>query len=282
MKSRLGDLSSKGDFALNFVVIQLSDIHVDISKDNHVLVKAEPMAAALFPHLIHADHVVVVVSGDVAYSGTSDQYRAAETFLRDFADRIEREWGQTVEFFVVPGNHDCDFSEESGSRRANIAYIQSGQAKVDASVIATCTEVQRAFFEFQTRMHGTVETDPLWFERKFPASERTVVLEGMNVSWVSKTRDVPGALHFPYERYQAGVRTPGDVHLMVLHHPANWFSQNTYAGFRRFLRERASIAFSGHEHMGGGSEITIWMQASASLLRGRFYNTMAQSRWHRF
>lgn len=58
------------------VVVHLSDIHIKTTKDP-ILQRGSAIAAATFAFLPSASHVFIVCSGDVAYSGTKDEYKAA-------------------------------------------------------------------------------------------------------------------------------------------------------------------------------------------------------------
>ncbi|ULU23195.1 metallophosphoesterase [Dyella terrae] len=243
---------------MKVVLVQLSDIHIDDETNNSILTKTDEISRAVYPYLPGADHIVLIVSGDIAYSGTQSQYKLAQTFLQEIVEKLSAEAGRKVGVFVVPGNHDCDFQNESKSRSNNVQYLQSnGVSAIDDSVINVCTEIQKNFFQFQKSIEGkdAHRTDRLWHEYRVPGRDCNVVIEGMNIAWVSKLREEPGRMLFPFERYQNKQRNPEDLHILVMHHPVNWFNQNIYAGYRRFLRDRATMVISGHEHLAGVTEI---------------------------
>jgi hypothetical protein len=80
---------------------------------------------------------------------------------------------------------------------------------------------------------------------------------------------------FPTERYADKDIKPADVRCVILHHPLNWYSQASYHDFRRFLRVRADILLTGHEHTFGAGEIddamdgpTIHFEAAALQQHG--------------
>lgn len=257
---------------MKVALVQLSDIHIDEKKSNPILGKAKEISQAIYPLLRGTTHVSLIISGDIAYSGRSQQYELAENFLREIQGMLSAEAGKSVDIFVVPGNHDCDFADEQKSRAANVQYVQSvGSAGVDESVIEACTSVQRGFLDFQARLQSkdVLVVDGLWSERRIALGDTAIVLEGLNVSWVSKMREEPGRLHFPFERYEGRDRSPEDIHVMVMHHPVNWFNQGIYSSFRQFLRHRATLVVSGHEHVGGASEINDIDAGPSIALEGR-------------
>lgn len=243
---------------MKVVMVHLSDIHIDEKYKNAVLSKVGEISRATYQYLPGATRVVLLISGDVAYSGISDQYSLAKTFLAELASDLHKESGVDVNIFVVPGNHDCDFGIESQSRTNNVELLQSkGVDGIDESVISACTAIQKDFFEFQAAVESddADHSDQLWHELRISDGESTVVLEGMNISWVSKLREDPGRMLFPFTRYNDRKREPKDVHVLVMHHPINWFNQNIYAGYRKFLRSRATMIVSGHEHISAVAEI---------------------------
>jgi UDP-2,3-diacylglucosamine pyrophosphatase LpxH len=243
---------------MKLVMVHLSDIHIDEQYKNTVLSKAAEISRATYQYLPGATRVVLLVSGDVAYSGLREQYGLAEEFFAEVAADLRRESGVEVSLFVVPGNHDCDFGSESQSRTNNVQLLQSkGVEGIDDSVISACTVIQKEFFAFQASVESADadHSDQLWHELRISDGECSVVLEGMNISWVSKIREDPGRMLFPFERYVNRKRDPKDVHVLVMHHPINWFNQNIYASYRRFLRSRATMVISGHEHISSVTEI---------------------------
>ena len=84
----------KPETHMTAVVLHLSDIHIKSDKD-WILDKGSRIAACLYKSLPDASVVFIIVSGDIAYSGTADQYTAAESFLRNIRSAIEAEKGRS-------------------------------------------------------------------------------------------------------------------------------------------------------------------------------------------
>ena len=61
---------------MSIVLLHLSDIHIRSEKD-WILDKGERIAACTYSLLPEAAAVFVVVSGDIAFSGTKAEYTAA-------------------------------------------------------------------------------------------------------------------------------------------------------------------------------------------------------------
>ena len=237
---------------MTVVILHLSDIHIRAEHDP-ILKRAQKVAAATYASLTNASHVFIVVSGDIAYSGQGPEYRLAEEFLIGVRDSIKDEASCSVSFLIAPGNHDCDFTKNSGSRRLIVKTLEEQDCpEIDDSVIETCTSIQREFIEFRDRIEGrsSASDDLLWRSTVIEVEDKVLQFDCLNISWVSKIREDAGRLFFPIERYEGKAESRADVRVVVLHHPLNWFNQTMYRPFRRFVRTIANIVISGHEHQG--------------------------------
>lgn len=232
------------------VILHLSDIHIKSANDP-ILKRAKNIAACVFSSLPSASKVFVVVSGDIAFSGKTDQYDLAATFFGQIRDAIVAETDVTLSFVIVPGNHDCDFDKNNSARKMLIKSIdESDVPEIDGSVIETCISIQGDFFTFRDAIENNPDAigDSLWRTVRHEVEGKCFSFECLNVSWISKLKEEPGRLYFPIDQYKAKKSDSVDVRLVVLHHPLNWFSQTMYRPFRTFLHQTANIIFSGHEH----------------------------------
>jgi hypothetical protein len=234
------------------VILHLSDIHIKTPQD--LILQRGPLIAACINSTLHsAAHVFIVVSGDVAFAGEDTQYVLATDFLKGIQASIQKETAKPVSFIIVPGNHDCDFSQETGSRKMNVKSIEdTNDPEIDSSVIETCTSIQKSFFNFRKKLDPATEADDdlLWNSRRFEVEGKTLVFECLNISWVSKHHETQGRLYFPVNLYQDKTFMDADTRFIILHHPMNWFNQSIYRTFRKFIRQLADIVVSGHEHQG--------------------------------
>lgn len=234
------------------VLLHLSDIHIKTHNDP-ILKKGKDIAACIYSCLPSASHVFILVSGDVAFSGEDFQYVLATDFLREIQAAIQNETSIPVSFVVAPGNHDCDFKQNSGVRKILVKSIESSDPpEIDSSIIETCTSIQKAFFEFRKNLEGNNASvdDLLWRSSRFDIGGKILGFECLNISWVSNLPETPGYLYYPVNRYREKQNDDIDVRLLVLHQPLNWFNQSIYRPFREFVRQLADIVISGHEHQG--------------------------------
>ena len=106
------------------VVLHLSDIHIRSDKD-WILDKGINISACVFSSLPDATTVFVIVSGDIAFSGQSEQYAAAEGLFGEIRAAIQAEKDLPVHFVCCPGNHDCDFSLSNKTRTLTLNGVRS-------------------------------------------------------------------------------------------------------------------------------------------------------------
>jgi len=235
------------------VFIHLSDIHIKSASDP-ILAKANEISATTFSYLPSASHVFIIVSGDVAFSGQASEYALAKQFLVQLRECLKAESALPVTFVIAPGNHDCDFKQNSGARKLLLKQIaDSDLSEVDDSVIQTCTAVQSEFFRFRDLMEQpeNVDDDKLWRTQHFQIGDRTILIDSLNLSWSSQLDEEPGRIYFPVDRYDYKKQNiAANVRILVMHHPLNWFGQSVYRPFRSFVRQLADILVTGHEHQG--------------------------------
>jgi hypothetical protein len=252
------------------VVLHLSDIHIKTPKDP-ILQRGAAIAAATFTSLPSVSHVFIVCSGDVAYSGSADEYQAASGLFAEIEAAIRKETDCPISFVMAPGNHDCDFDKNSSARRMLVEHMEKSEnPDIDNSVIETCVGVQEQFFRFRESLEKCPSTqdDKLWRSSSFEVEGKTLTFDCLNVSWVSKVREDIGRLFFPVERYEKRTFDQADVRLVVLHHPLNWFNQSIYRSFRTFVRKLANIIVSGHEHQGTVGLIEDAESESSAYIEG--------------
>lgn len=71
---------------------------------------------------------------------------------------------------------------------------------------------------------------------------------------MSTLNERPGSLIFPIEKYKDSLRESSDFRFTFMHHPINWYCQDTYHEFRRLIQSESSVVFSGHEHVSMAGE----------------------------
>ena len=239
------------------IILHLSDSHFR-TKSNYVQQRTTEIASSTYHALPNADHVLILFSGDVAYSGKPEEYEIAKNFLSSIKKKILAEKKVPLHFVLSPGNHDCDFTKHTNVRQAVIAQLRSqGDTMVDNDVVGTCTQIQTAFNDFRSSLSQPVvaHSDPLLTQYELKVKSNTMLFSALNVAWMSTLHEQQGKLVFPCEQYRDLFDAQCDLHVVVMHHPLNWYHQSTYSTFRSLLRSTAHVIFTGHEHTASGFEV---------------------------
>jgi len=110
--------------------IHLSDIHFNRSSGNVADIDSDLREAIIDDIKINAkaklsDLQGVLVVGDIAFSGKSDEYEKSKDFLKRITDILGAKQNAV---FCVPGNHDVDQSVSNGS-----SAVYEAQKKLDSA-----------------------------------------------------------------------------------------------------------------------------------------------------
>ena len=134
---------------MKITILHLSDIHFRGSED--VIVKrAQQIAASSFSSARLSDACFIIVTGDIAFSGGSDQYVVANSFLSEIKTLILNEGCKFIEVLLVPGNHDCVLKPEIKSRSLLISsVIENPENAEDDSVVDSCVAAQDNYLSLE-------------------------------------------------------------------------------------------------------------------------------------
>ncbi|KXS30988.1 MAG: putative phosphohydrolase [Candidatus Gallionella acididurans] len=236
---------------MNLLILHLSDIHIR-TKDDDILKRGNAIGRAVFKDLSMADGVVVLVTGDIAYSGKRTEYELAKKLFDDVVKCIKSEKDVPVHVLMCPGNHDCDF--EAGTPDVRDILVETIRKtrpdEIKDTIISECTSIQNEFSAFRNSFNLTPPCyeHPLWQTHKIIIKDRTVLFHLLNVAWMSKMKEDPSAIVFPIKRFEEVVEMKSDATIVSFHHPMNWFSQASYRPFKQFTKKAAHLILTGHEH----------------------------------
>jgi hypothetical protein len=239
---------------MRLLLVQLSDIHLR-SSDNAIIEKRSAIVRALQNVDTQAIGCLVVVSGDIAFSGSGDEYYLALEFIAALQSELRQALHGNIPVYVaaIPGNHDCDFAEPMGVRDLLRAQLNVDPSqKVDESVIDIGTRVQRGFFELRDALDegsSNLALDgKLYYEYRFVFDDATIEIRCLNSSWLSQLHETEGTLHFPVEVIP-GRNAGAAVTVSMLHHPFAWFNTTVRRDLQKKLETVSDIILTGHEHV---------------------------------
>lgn len=239
----------------NITILHLSDLHIKSSTDD-TLNLFQYIVTAISRRVVDSELILILVSGDIAFSGKKEEYDATTSLFRELASGVNDLFKKPVRWVLVPGNHDGTFKTASLSRTLLIdGVLRGGSSSIDGSVIQTCVQPQEHYFSFETNLCADDEylfKDQLLGIKEFQLDGKVIQFWELNASWMSRVPEQQGNLVFPIEQYQHRLQTTVDYRFAVLHHPLNWYAQDSYHTLRRTLVRNFCGVFSGHEHVSNG------------------------------
>lgn len=263
---------------MNLLIVHLSDIHLKTASDP-IFKRTEAITASLRPYFPHAAAIAIVVSGDIAQSGSAPEYKVATRLLTDLRARVRGEAGVPIHFVIAPGNHDCDFRGDQAARQLVVEAMLKHSGPLPESYLKTATKVQSEFFSFRKSLETKnliASEDQLWTSYSLPVDGFQVAFDVLNASWMSTRHEQQGGLLFPFEKY-ASQKAETDLRISILHHPLNWYSQSNYRAFRTFLHRRSDFILTGHEHQAATREIDDAEDGQSTYVEGEALQTTSSS-----
>ena len=243
---------------MRLAILHLSDIHIHGTSDK-VLSKADQIASSFFTEVRASDAALILVTGDIAYSGKEIEYEAAIPFLKRIQELVAAESQSIVtDIICVPGNHDCELIPEVKARTILVDHVANNpDSEIDVTVIDTCTDAQSAYFKFRDHVTASkaINDHKLWTEYELQIAGKNIRISAINASWMSKMPEKPGQLVFPVHLFNDLLSEPSNLRIAMVHHPLNWYAQASYHPLRNALRSRADVLLSGHEHAIGSGEV---------------------------
>lgn len=244
---------------MSILMVQLGDIHIR-SKDDLALARAQNIGATIAQEVAQeVQTILLVYSGDLVFSGLSEQFVLAGFFVDGVEKEIRDRIGdiRKIVTVCVPGNHDCDFSNEQDEREKAILEVK-GEAISEPSFLNTILFPLQEYFKYAKQifkdMHSNSVDMPFYTFVDIVDNDKTVRIHLLNTAWMSSLQEKPGSLFFPVDEIpQTGHEY--DFGVAVMHHPLNWFRQpDSMRQLKRSLNNISSIVFNGHEHVAEASK----------------------------
>lgn len=172
------------------LIAQFSDIHCNLKK-NPILNKKDKLFDAIKNEIGSSIHVFIVLTGDIANTGTKEEFEIAYDFLMDLKQKLHDYCPKCeIHFIFTPGNHDCDFSQDQTVRELVIGNITKSPETLNPALLKTCVDVQQNYFEFIKKfdsnafINQTLSND-LFSRYEFKIANKQIAFNSFNLSWVS-------------------------------------------------------------------------------------------------
>lgn len=240
---------------MKVALLQLSDIHIQ-SEEDFIIKHQEPFYRSCKALINECTKLIVIISGDIAFKGSEEGYDLAYNWLKKCEEswKDEATFLNSVEYVAVPGNHDCDFSQEDEVREIVISKLSQQDNVGLSNTTSACLSVQKNFWSFYSRLRGDeLSPDISWVHEVQLKHDFSIIFNCYNSAFLSQIKEEPGGLIIPQDKFIHKERThPQDVIISLYHHNTGWLNPNTPSNnkksFENHLFCTSNIVMCGHEH----------------------------------
>ncbi|WP_353064464.1 metallophosphoesterase [Tunturibacter psychrotolerans] len=256
---------------MKIAIVHISDIHFKGKMDVGFR-RLEKLSNRISFSRSPGEQLLLVVTGDVAFSGSKSEYDVAAEFFRTLLIGLALDpAAKPAPILFIPGNHDCNFREVGDLRPKLLDSIHEELEALDVAgeTVNSLLRVQSDFFEFVKSVTGEVipPGEQLFYTRMTPLGESNIEFRCFNSAWLSRKNDIQGALGLPASVLNAAkAKTDCDLVISLIHHPQNWLNTASYQSFRTVVQENSDFLFTGHEHIQQGQVVASFSGSQLSSL----------------
>ncbi|MFM9873389.1 MAG: metallophosphoesterase [Fimbriimonadaceae bacterium] len=190
-------------------------------------------------------NLLVLFTGDISFSGKEIQYSSILHHFNEFLIHLQN-FGYTIHFASVPGNHDVDADHSAIRTHAIAAILQ--QKHISETEAIEFTEAMNDYFNFTLKVNYNCQK---WNNKLVDFCELNIDSQQINIISIntavtSTKHETYGSLMFPVESLP--IKTSKNITILILHHPLNWFIQPVRTKFANYMQEHCDIVLCGHEH----------------------------------
>lgn len=249
---------------MKLMIVHFSDMHFQDSCNVNVE-KINAIVGTLQPQIEEIEAVLVVVSGDLSFSGDSKQFAEVRCFLDDVKECIKTRYDiGRIDIVIVPGNHDVDYKKGSLDR-VFLEEIEKDSLYDDFLDIEI--DKQKEFFSLANVYNCFVE-NKIIHKKVLLYGDKRLQINLINTALFSSLSEDQGFHYIPI-KYVEILSEQGDSDYVfsVMHHPHHWYSYRVKKQLEEMLYSRSDIIFVGHEHYEASMKIES-MDSSVNIFSG--------------
>jgi predicted MPP superfamily phosphohydrolase len=239
---------------MRVAIVHLSDIHFQ-KAGNPVFDVLDQLVNAVNSVDAKVSLFIVIISGDIAYSGQSLEYEVATGFLKEFKNKLQKlRTDVVIEFVSVPGNHDCVLPRNEETLRKTLinGLIPTMQEeKQDEFILKQIAKAQANYDRFRASLRaGQQPWNGICEQVMIKHHDRTIQLNHYNTALLSQHDEIQGQLYLPTKTFekQISLDLNAALSISVFHHSYLWLESNVAVAFRAHIERTSDIALSGHQH----------------------------------
>lgn len=231
---------------MKLLILHLSDMHFRES-NNFTEVNVDAIVSSLQENVSDIKDIIIIISGDLAFSGLRSQYEDIDKFLESLKEKLcDRYHFQSLKIVFVPGNHDVDYN--MGSLTKNDLKQIEEKDEFEARIPDELKKM-RSFLDFSKKYGCFKQENSLIDILKFNYGQKIVQINLINSGAFSSLEEDQG---FHYIRNkeieEISENQNSDFVFTVMHHPHHWYSGRVKKVLEKALYEKNDMLFCGHEH----------------------------------
>jgi tetratricopeptide (TPR) repeat protein/DNA repair exonuclease SbcCD nuclease subunit len=218
----------------------------------------------------------IVVTGDIAFSGSPDEYSRAGRFLNEVKS-IVGTTDKPARVFLCPGNHDLKRNTR-GIQKTWMEHISMGSRERTQDLYEECKDPvvvegfkksQRHFYDFARSQGAGVPRKGQLFSHDFEELQNpslTINLVGLNSSWLyggpleyfgfvgvqqaERAFDAVRAATRERVGRKKSIEPPriGTVNIVFLHHPSEAQAEPDQQEVQQLILDKSDLVLTGHVH----------------------------------
>jgi len=227
-------------------LIHFSDIHFR-EGENHLNDKFNALKATFNQIDLNTEHVIVAITGDIAFSGKQEEYRIASAFCEEVSKTLSR-FKQT--WVLTPGNHDCQFTPNK-MRDLCIKHLDDYRETIEKDEMDICTSPQAGFFDFVNSgiWQIGIRDGNLSHYKDVNIGSSVIRLNCINTAWCSSNPEHQ-TLVYPIKRLP--YPTPDKCFsITLMHHALPWFESDNGREIFSVIEQQSDLVLVGHQHLPG-------------------------------
>ena len=257
---------------MKILFLHISDLHIRSTEDIRLDCVRE-MGAALSPTSIGSlDCVLLLLTGDIAFSGVREQYLAFEQFINCLTQSIRElmpQMHEQIAVFIVPGNHDIDYA---GIVDRDHSYYENLLKSPQSLNLIDCyeTSARSAYFEFSHNYKSIDHDFPMMCRQVHDFGGFKIEINMLNSTFFSLKSNNDQGLHYFTDNIIFNLLAPtgADMAVTLMHHSHQWFNENCKLNLEKVLLEKNTLIFYGHEHNMANMTIAYNGKSPAKILCG--------------
>lgn len=239
---------------------------------NFVQNNIDGIVSALNSSINDIESVLVFVSGDLSFSGKESQFKSVELFFNKLKKAIIHRYNiKEVKFYVVPGNHDVDYSVGVGDiKREGLERINK-ENLFDAEIPNEQAKLEN-FYKF-SNLYYCFTNKNLLHKKVLSYGDKKIQLNLINTAVYSSLEEDKAFHHLrQIELDRLKEHTDCDFVFSVMHHPCSWFNSQVTDAIEDALYHNSDLIFVGHKHYETTRKVTDCMYSVDILAGGMLSN----------